>query len=209
MIKYDEAIYMIGLTGGSGSGKTLVSDTFKARGIPSIDADKLAREIVEPGKPALAELREYFGDEIIDENGALLRKKLANIAFSDPEKLKNLNRITHAYIAKLMREYVEKYKAEGYTHILYDAPVLIEGGFNKKCDCVVCVLSNKETRIARIMNRDSLSREEAERRIGVQQTDEFYISHSNYVIRNDSDPDEARRQTNEVIDKILASGGDA
>lgn len=206
-MKNDDSIFLIGLTGGSGSGKTLISNVFKERGIPSIDADKLARRIVEPGQPCLKELCEYFGEGIIDENGALKRRELAAIAFSDPEKLANLNRITHFYVGELMKEHVNDYKNKGYTHILFDAPVLIEGGFNKLCDTVVCVLANRDTRIMRIMNRDLITLEEAERRIGVQQSDDFYISHSEYVIHNDSDENEARRQTNEVIDNILKKGG--
>ena len=206
-MKYDDDIFLIGLTGGSGSGKTLISNVFEERGIPSIDADKLARRIVEPGQPCLKELIKYFGEQIVDEKGALRRRKLAEIAFSDPEKLSNLNKITHFYVGELMREHVNDYKNKGYKHILFDAPVLIEGGFHKKCDAVVCVLADKNTRIKRIMNRDLITLEEAQRRIGVQQSDEFYISHSDYVIHNDSNENEARAQTNKVIDEIFAKGG--
>ncbi|MBR2743422.1 MAG: dephospho-CoA kinase [Clostridia bacterium] len=206
-MKYSGDVYLIGLTGGSGSGKTLIAGVFEERGIPVIDADKLAREIVKPGMPCLSELSDYFGSEILDESGALRRRELAKLAFSDEEHLKNLNRITHYYIGVLMRENIERYRAEGKKFILFDAPVLIEGGFDKLCDAVVCVLADKETRIGRIMKRDNLTREEAERRIGVQQSDEFYISHSDYVVHNDSDPDDARAHTHKVIDTILKKGG--
>ncbi|MBQ3379166.1 MAG: dephospho-CoA kinase [Clostridia bacterium] len=206
-MNYSDDVYLIGLTGGSGSGKTLISDVFARRGIPVIDADKLAREIVEPGKPCLKELADHFGSSILDENGALKRRELARIAFSDPEKLDALNRITHYYIDILMRENIERYRSEGKRFIVFDAPVLIEGGFNKLCDAVVCVLADKNTRIERIMNRDSITHEEAERRIGVQHDDEFYISNSDHVIRNDLGPDEARIETNAVINEIMRKGG--
>ena len=195
---------LIGLTGGTGSGKTLVSDVFSSRGIPSIEGDRLARAVVEPGRPALDELVEYFGADILDESGALKRRELANIAFSDPDKLKMLNRITHHHIGILSNELMEKYKSEGCLGVLYDAPVLIESGLNKKCDFVVCVLADVETRTRRIMQRDALTLEETKRRIGVQQSDEFYIEHSDYVIYNNDDPYDAKRRANEVIDKILS-----
>ena len=206
-MKYSDDVYLIGLTGGSGSGKTLISSVFEERGIPAIDADKLAREIVLPGMPCLKELSDYFGSSILDENGALKRRELARIAFSDPEKLENLNRITHHYIELLMRENIERHRKEGKRFILFDAPVLIEGHFDRLCDAVVCVLADKDTRIGRIMNRDGISLEEAARRIGVQQSDEFYISHADYIIHNDRGPEDAHRHTHAVIDEILKKGG--
>ena len=92
---------------------------------------------------------------------------------------------------------------EGKRFILFDAPVLIEGHFDRLCDAVVCVLADKDTRIGRIMNRDGISLEEAARRIGVQQSDEFYISHADYIIHNDRGPEDARCHTHTVIDEIL------
>ncbi len=197
---------LIGLTGGSGSGKTIVADVFESRGIPSIDADKLARIIVEPGQPCLEELIRCFGGDIVDENGILRRKTLAATAFSDPVKLKRLNEITHFYVRKLKNERVEQLKNEGFKRALFDAPVLIEGNFHKECELVVCVLADRDMRIKRIMARDNLTYEEASRRIDAQQSDEFYIKHSNYVIRNDGDVDQVKARTNEVIDMICKGG---
>lgn len=203
----DESFIKVGLTGGSGSGKTLVAKVFSKRGIPVIDADKLARQVVEPGHPCLGELVEFFGEEILNKNGTLKRSTLADIAFSDTKKLEVLNSITHKHIGAASKTLVQKYKSEGRLGVVYDAPLLIESGADKECSFVVAVLADKDLRVDRIMARDSISKEDALRRINVQQTDDYYIKHSDFAIRNDGDESSLIALSNRIIDKIFCKGG--
>jgi dephospho-CoA kinase len=196
---------IIGLTGGSGSGKMLISQVFEEYGIMVINADQIARKVAERSTPCLEELREYFGDEIIDEDGNLKRRLLANIAFADKEKTRMLNQITHKYIRIENDRLMERYKAEGRRGVLMDAPVLIESGFYKKCHIVISVLSERETRAKRIVARDNIPFVDAYRRIDAQQNDEFYIKHSHYVIYNNGDIQDALAQAKQVIEAILSS----
>lgn len=194
---------IIGLTGPSGAGKTLISDTFLKHNIPVIDADKSAKEVTSAKSPCLQELADNFGKDIINNDGTLNRRHLANIAFSNPEKTQLLNKITHKYIKIHIDDKIEEYKKSGYIGVVLDAPTLIESGRHKRCDKVVCVVSNKDIRINRIINRDNLSLEEANRRINAQNDDDFYISNSDYKIINNDNIDDAIYQTQEVIKDIF------
>lgn len=169
---------VIGITGGSGCGKSYICEGLAKPGITVIDCDKIARQVVEPGKPCLLELAEFFGNEIL-EGGALNRKKLAELAFSCPDKLSMLNQITHKYILECIYNRIEK---ENAGIVLVDGAVLIESGV--KCHKMIGVLADREERIKRIMARDGLTREEAERRIDAQKPDSFYKENCDFVIYN-------------------------
>lgn len=199
----DNNFLVIGLTGPSGVGKTLISNTFLKFNIPIIDADKEAKEVTSPNSPCLKELEDYFGREILNDDGTLKRRHLANIAFSDPEKKEMLNKITHKYIKTNIDNKIDEYKKNGSLGVVLDAPVLIESGRHKKCDKVICVISNKDIRINRIINRDNLSHDEAIKRINAQHDDDFYISNSDYIIINNDNIEDAIFQTTEIIKDIF------
>lgn len=169
---------IVGITGGSGCGKSYISELLRKRGIPVVDADLSARVVMQQGHPCLAETAECFGGEIL-ENGVLNRKKLAEIVFSDGEKLKKLNEITHKYI---LADIYNKIEQEKSGVVCVDGAVLIESGI--KCHMMIGVLAENTFRKARIMARDGLSEEEAARRIGAQQPDDFYKTHCDFVIYN-------------------------
>ncbi|MBO5060148.1 MAG: dephospho-CoA kinase [Clostridia bacterium] len=172
---------VIGITGGSGCGKSYLSGLLRERGIPVIDADIVAREVMQKGQPCLLEAAECFGSEILSD-GELNRKKLAEIVFSDEKMLKKLNEITHKYILASIYNKIEKEESE---IVCVDGAVLIESGI--KCDMLVGVLADKAVRKKRIMLRDGLSDGEAEARINAQQEDGFYLENCDFVIYNNGD----------------------
>ncbi len=190
---------IIGITGGSGSGKTIVSNILSDNGVDIVDCDLVAKKIVEPNEPALNEIKEYFGLEYINEDGTLNRKKLASLVFSDSEKLLKLNEITHKYVKEYIDLYIENSKSE---IIGLDAAALIESGIYKKCDYLICVLADKNIRAERIMKRDILSEEEAISRINAQKNDTFYIEKSNYIVYNNANTDSVKNKVTEILNDI-------
>ena len=162
---------VIGLCGGSGSGKTTASSVMASLGAAVIDTDRVYREICIPGSPCVRELASSFGDDILLPDGSLDRTKLGAIVFSDDGARAELNRITHRYIAEETKRLLASYEAEGKASAVIDAPLLFESGFNAFCDITVGVTADEETRIARITARDGISRERAAARIASQLSD--------------------------------------
>lgn len=193
---------IIGLTGPSGSGKGHVGKYLKEKNIPSIDTDAVYHALLIPPSECLDELTNVFGREILTSDGTLDRAALARIVFSDEEKLKTLNSVTHKYILARTDELLRGYAKDGYAAAIVDAPALFESGYDKKCDFVITVTAPRELRIKRIIKRDGLSQEAATRRIDAQKSDEFYSSRSKYTVINNED-DEAVKQ----IDSILEAEG--
>ena len=175
---------IIGLTGPSGAGKSTAAKAFLSCGAHVLDGDIVARRVVEKGMPALSELTDAFGADVLLPNGELDRKKMAEIAFSTPENLHKLNSITHKYI---IAEIKQEIKDSAKTVFVIDAAALFESGLDGICDATVAVTANKESRLARIMARDKLSAHEAEARISAQPKDDFYVLKSRYHIENDGD----------------------
>lgn len=182
---------VIGLTGPSGAGKGYICRLLAQEGIPSLDTDQVARAVCEVGQPCLAELRTVFGDAILQTDGTLNRGALAGIVFADPAQLARLNAVTHKYIRRESEKWLDAQKAAGHAMAVIDAPVLFESGFDAMCDCTVGVLCDRETRISRILARDSISREAAEARINAQPGDTFYLAHCDYIIENGAAQDPA------------------
>lgn len=174
---------IVGITGGSGCGKSYISALLAENGLPVIDCDKVAHEVTEPGSACLAELCAFFGGEII-EDGRLCRRRLAKIVFSDPKKLEALNQITHKYILESIYKRIESEKS---NTVLVDGAVLIESGI--KCDLTVGILADRDIRKMRIIARDGLSEEEAERRLSAQKPDSFYEENCDFVVYNNENID--------------------
>ncbi|WHH59934.1 dephospho-CoA kinase [Petroclostridium sp. X23] len=196
---------IIGLTGGTGSGKSTVAGMAKQLNVKVIDADVVARQVVNPGEQALIEIVSVFGSDILLDNGQLDRKKLGSIVFSDKEKLKLLNRITHKYIVnEIQREIQSEMKKGTYDYIMIDAAVLIESGLYNICDAIWVVSADKEERIRRIMNRDRLSYNEAINRINSQLDEKELKKHASAVINNDNDIDieSVRFQVMQLINQV-------
>ncbi|MBQ7036864.1 MAG: dephospho-CoA kinase [Clostridia bacterium] len=171
---------IIWLTGGSGSGKSVLAAKFEEYGYKRIDADKIAREIVLPEKAALAEIVKAFGEEYLLPDGKLDRKKLGRAVFGDGELLSVLNRITHKYIIEEMVS-----QSRGEKNVIYDAP--LRNTFGVPCDKTLLVTAPKEIRIGRIMERDGIGRTEAENRLDAQSDNGAYLADADAVIQNDGD----------------------
>ena len=177
----------IALTGGIGSGKSTVARLLQARGAVVIDADAIAREVVEPGQPALEEICEAFGDEVIDADGRLRRSRLAEIAFADPDALARLNAITHPRIAARSADLLAAAPAEAV--VVYDMPLLVEQGPAALAgwDAIVVVDASDDVRLSRLMAR-GVDRADAVRRMAAQASREERAAVADHVIENSADP---------------------
>ncbi len=180
-------MYTLGLTGGSGAGKGYVSKIFADLGIPSLDTDLVSRRVYMPGQPCLDEIRRTFGSSVIRGDGSLDRKALGAIVFSDRESLDKLNAIAHHYILDVCRNWLRERERAGDFAAIIDAPQLYESRFDRSCDYVIAVLCDLDIRIDRIMKRDGISREDAEKRLNSQHSDVFFRDHAHFLIYNNPD----------------------
>ena len=197
---------VIGLCGGSGSGKGMVSSFFLKHGIPAIDTDAVYRELTSGDSPCLRALTDEFGKEIISTQGSLNRRALAEIVFTGAgadARLKKLNKIAHSFILDETRRRLDNYKSLGCKAAIVDAPVLFESEFDKECDLIISVIAEREVRIGRIVKRDNIDRDSAEARITSQMSNDELISRSNLVIENNSDLSTLEKIVNEIVDLIL------
>ena len=191
---------ILGLTGGSGCGKTEACSVLKEYGAAVINADQVAREIVQPGFPALKELTEEFGPAVLKEDGELNRRKLGDLVFSDPDKRKKLNAITHPHITRRILAYIEE--SRDHWLIVIDAPVLFESGIDKICDHTAAVIADNPTRLARIMERDGLTQAQAQARIGAQISNEEYAARVDFVNENNEGKETLRNNIIELIKRL-------
>ncbi|MCQ9329963.1 dephospho-CoA kinase [Corynebacterium phoceense] len=175
---------LIGLTGGIGSGKSTVARLLAERGWSVVDADQIAREIVEPGEPALAELVEAFGADILGEAGTLQRAELARRAFVDAEHTAKLNAITHPRIQERTQERFAEARVAGVEYCVYDMPLLVDNGLDRDMDEVLVVDVDVEERVRRLVAHRGLDEADARRRIAQQVPDEVRLAAATYVIDN-------------------------
>ena len=191
-----------GLTGSIASGKSLVSAELERLGARIVDADHIAREVVAPGSPALREIEEEFGQSVIRADGGLDRAALGGIVFSDAEKLKALNRITHPRIIARQREMIEEIKKEPADPlIIVDAAILIEAGEHKNMDAVIVVFCDEERQIERLAAR-GLARGEALSRVRAQMPLKEKLEYADYVIDNNGTVEETLRQARELYGRL-------
>ena len=174
---------MIGLCGRSGSGKTGFCKLAKELGYKVVDCDEVYAELVSKRTPCLEEIVEHFGDIAI-KDGALNRKAVAQIVFSDKEKLLLLNKITHKHISKRVFEIIAEYGENEI--VILGAPALFESGLDSACESVIGITAPDQACIARIIARDGITEEQARSRLSNQRTNDFIIENSDYIIINDS-----------------------
>ena len=191
---------VIGLTGGTGSGKSVVSKSLLAAGAVIVDADRIAHEIILKGEPAYHEIIEYYGTGILDAEGNIIRKKLGEIVFNDKEKLAFLNQCTHKYItAEVKRQIAEAKEADTAKAIIVDAPLLLEAKLETVCDLVWVVYAEPEVRAQRVMARDGITYELAKARIANQKSWEEYRAAADAVIDNSKDLVHLEKQLDEIL----------
>lgn len=193
---------ILGLTGPTGAGKSTVAGLLAGLGFAVIDADQVAREVMEPGSPLLLELRDRFGGDILREDGSLNRKLLAARAFSSKEGSAALNAITHPAICRQAKSRMEALAAAGNSFLLFDAPLLFESGADQICDVTACVVANDESRLARIMERDGISRDEGLLRMSAQPPASFYTGRCDYVLKNNGDAELLRTQVETLMESL-------
>ena len=191
-------MYKIGLTGGIASGKSTVSNWLRDKGAPIIDADIVAREVVEPGTPGLAALAAEFGDEIITQEGILDRPKLGSIIFNDEAKRKRTNEILHSYIKQRIDELAHNFADEGYKAVIYDIPLLIETGWHKEMDEVWLVAIEESVQTIRLCERNGYTVEEAKARIASQMPLTEKRKHSQVVSDNNGTLADLETQLNHL-----------
>ncbi len=190
---------VLGLTGGSGTGKSVAARHFQKHGAEIIDADRIAREITEPGTPALSEIAENFPG-VLHRDGSLDRKKLGAMVFADKTLLHKLNTITHKYIIKSIEQALATSACE---FIVIDAPLLLECGLERLCTATLCILADFSLRVSRIMERDGLTKDEAENRIRSQKDDDFYKSRCRYAVYNNAGAQELTSALDLIIKEFM------
>lgn len=191
-------MYLVGLTGGIGSGKSTVARRLRELGCVVIDADEVAREVVAPGEPALDDLVERFGSSILRADGTLERSALARVAFADQEARADLDRITHPRIAARIAERVQELGSAPDVGpdqlVVVDHPLLVETGQTDRFDAVVVVLADAELRVRRLIDGRGLDESDARARIRAQADDHERRAAASHVIDNDGDLTALRAQ---------------
>jgi dephospho-CoA kinase len=197
-----ENFAIVGLTGGIASGKSLVAGRLAELGVPVVDADLLAREIVEPEEPAWQDILREFGDAVIREDRTLDRQALGALVFADDNARKKLEAITHPRIAQRLMQRAAEFREAGRPWIVYDAALLVENGAQNWLDALIVVSVDPEVQIERLMQRDQLSRDQARQRIDAQMPLAAKIEVADYVIDNNGSQDDTLAQVDRVFEKI-------
>jgi dephospho-CoA kinase len=189
----------IGLTGGIATGKSTVAKMLVQRGAMLIDLDQIAREVVAPGQPALAQIAERFGQAILQPDGSLDRKRLGAIVFADEERRKELEQITHPAIRSVMKTRMQEYERDHPDKlVVVDVPLLFESGLSPMYDRVVVVYVPRSEQLRRLMERDKLTREDAEKRLNAQMDIEQKKRLADVVIDNSGSLEETERQIEQL-----------
>lgn len=191
----------IGITGGSGSGKSTVAELFCSFGANTIDADIVYHDLLNNSASMMCELKRRF-PETISADGKLSRRALAEIVFSDVDALCDLNAIAHKFVIEETERQMAELYEKNAPYICVDAIALFESGLSSICDVTIGVIAPREIRLSRIMSRDNIDIEAAQARINAQKDDVFYREQCDYIIENDGDRDAILKKAEEVFNLI-------
>ena len=181
---------VLGICGGSGSGKSTVADMLADFGVCVLDADRIYHELVDAPSPCVDALVDAFGTQILSQDGALDRRALSRIVFFGDgagQRLRRLNAITHAFVKERIRQRIAALARQGERFALIDAPLLFESGLHTDCAAVIGVIAEDAVRIERMVRRDGISQEEAERRIRAQLSNDELRRRCDFCVQNDAD----------------------
>lgn len=196
-------IYIIGLTGGIATGKSTVSNVLKQAGIKVVDADLVSREILEPYKEGWYEVVGYFGNDFVNEDFTIKRKELGERVFSNTEDLVKLNQLLHPIIIDKIKDKVKEYEKAGIKLVFIDAPLLFETGVDEDCDEVWVLVCGVDEQICRVMVRDNLSYEQAEKIIQNQMPDKDKRAKATRVIDTSDSLENTIRHIKVLLEEIL------
>lgn len=196
-------MYLIGLTGGIASGKTLVSNTFELLGVPVIDADVLARVAVEPGSDGLKQLHEHFGSQVLTKNSELDRAALRSLIFENPDHRKTVDGILHPIIRTLSKTRIKDAAEQGHLYAIYAVPLLVETTQQDRFDRILVVDVLVETQLQRLQKRDDSTKEKAQAIIDAQASREQRLAIADDVIDNNGSIDAVREHVGELHARYL------
>ena len=194
---------IIGITGSSGSGKStiskIVADELNGK---LIVADDVVKRMQQPGTNYFIDIISLVGEEYLDDKGNLNRKKLATLIFRDNEKREGLNNLTNKYVVEEIKKEV---KNSSCDYVIIDVPLLLESDLDKLCNLIIGVIAKKSIKIKRICKRDNIEEDVANQRLNIQQTDEYYIDKSDFVIRNNEN-ENLEEKVEDLLNKIKERG---
>ncbi|HAW15875.1 MAG: dephospho-CoA kinase [Clostridiales bacterium] len=199
-------MFVLGITGGIGTGKSTVSGILQERGLTVLDADKISREVTEEDGRAIPEIAELFGQRAITASGAMNRKYISSIVFSDNRKLDQLSAIIHKYVFEYMDEALEKEREKKTKCVVLDVPIPVNKGFVDHCDQIWVVTCDDRIRLKRLVER-GLNEEDAQRRIAVQMTNDEYASLGDHILDNSGSIEELNEQVEKLIKEQLHERG--
>jgi dephospho-CoA kinase len=200
-------VRLVGLTGGIASGKTTFADALRARGVPVLDADALARAAVAPGTPALGEIVRVFGPGVLAPDGALDRKRLAAIVFADPAARRRLEAIVHPAVRAAMASETARLAAAGHALAFYDTPLLYEVGLEAILDAVVVVWTPPDVQRERLALRDGLTPDEADARLAAQLPLDEKAARADFVVDNRGPPEALAEKAERLLADLRAGLG--
>jgi dephospho-CoA kinase len=194
-----------GLTGGIGSGKSTVAHLLEDYGIPVVSADELSRMVVAPGSHGLADVVAAFGSEVLDDKGELDRKKMGQIVFTTPERRRQLEAILHPRIRERYEQVLDALEKAGHRIMVYEVPLLFEKKLDEQDEmtAVILVTATADTRIARVKERDALTTDDVLARMATQMPEQEKRARADYVIHNDGDLDDLRREVEYLLSRFL------
>jgi dephospho-CoA kinase len=200
-------VHLFGLTGGIASGKSTVAARLRAHGVPVVDADALAREVVAPGTEGLRAVVEAFGEGVLAADGSLDRKALARVAFSDPAARKRLEGITHPRIGRLAMERAAEHERAGEPLVCYEAALIVENGLADAFRPLVVVSCPEDVQLARVQSRDGASAQDALARIRAQKPLAEKVAAADFVVDTSGPLEQSATQTDRVLRDICARLG--
>ena len=191
---------LLGITGGIGAGKSSVTRLFASMGATVVDADAISRQVMMPGGTAYDDVVFAFGQEILDQDGKINRKKLASLVFTDSKQRKKLNTITHTAVFHEMKKQIQEAETE---LVCLDVPLLFDSDFPFVCDYTLAVIAPRELRIKRVMERDGMTREQVLARMNAQLTDGDLMKKADLCVHNVGTEQELKEKVTELFHRIM------